>query len=46
MQIIKPISEQQLKFCANMYISQNDNSFINLDSQFCYENIIKHWKTL
>jgi len=46
MKIIQPSSEQQLKFCADMYISQNDNSFINLDSQFCYENIIKHWKCL
>jgi len=46
MQVTKPTSEQQLKFCTDMYIGQNDNSFINLDSQYCYENIIKHWKSL
>jgi len=46
MKIIQPSSEQQLYFCANMYISQNDSSFISIDAQFCYENIIKHWKSL
>jgi hypothetical protein len=46
MKIIQPISEQQLQFCTNMYISQNDPSFISVDIQFCYENIIKHWKSL
>jgi hypothetical protein len=46
MKIIQPSSENQLKQCADMYISQNDFSFINIDTKFCYESIVKHWKTL
>jgi hypothetical protein len=44
--LTNPSSEQQLKFCADLYISYNDSSFISIDQQFCYENIIKHWKSL
>jgi len=46
MKIVSPTSEFQLVKCVELYAALNDYSFIDIDSSFCYENIIKHWKTL
>jgi hypothetical protein len=46
MKIVSPTSESQLAKCVEMYAALNDYSFINIDTKFCYESIVKHWKTL
>lgn len=42
----KPISDEEVKYCCDLYISQNDPSFFKVNPQICYNNLINHWRSL
>lgn len=44
MKAIIATSEEQLRECAIMYMSQNDMEFFPIDREKCIQSIISHWK--
>ena len=36
---VKPRTKEEVKYCVDMYLSQNDDSFIEADKDLAYHNL-------
>jgi hypothetical protein len=45
MLVRSPLSKEELSICVDMYIKQNDYSFMDADPEVGLKNLFLHWKT-